>query len=270
MNWKDKFIALAIKNLIWVKTREWKNFDGTIYIYYYLNNDPNLGSLTVEKQRNKGYRIRNVFVDASIQRQGYATKIYKQLNQESIEQTGKPLQSSEIGYDKKNSVTTLGKEGQLLWQSFVEKGFAEKVGDHYEFLGDNMDKLPSIKSIKPLLKTIIQAAQNEYDSWGQDEDGIDLELGEGGLCQDIADAISNILNSNGIDACGVGQSVGEQHVFVIAKFKEGVFDIDIAPSHYEFGSGYRWKKKPNVIFSIGMITVQKIDSNPNKFEQYVD
>jgi hypothetical protein len=62
----------------------------------------------------------------------------------------------------------------------------------------------------------------------------------------------------------------EQHVFVVAQFKEGVYMIDIPYDVYESGGGYTWKKKNNIIFNRDHIVIRKLDNDPDKFNQYVD
>lgn len=57
-----------------------------------------------------------------------------------------------------------------------------------------------------------KAAQKIYDEW--DEAKIE-ELNEGGICQNIADAIADVLNHHGIEAGTVSQSIGDQHVLII-------------------------------------------------------
>jgi hypothetical protein len=118
---------------VWKKEREYKGSDGGKYAEYRIDGDPGLGILTVELDKRNGYRIRNIFVDHPLQRTGLATKIHVDLNAESIKKTGKPLKSSEIGYDRKTSKTTLSDDGQKLWQSFVDHGMASRKKDHFAF-----------------------------------------------------------------------------------------------------------------------------------------
>lgn len=118
----------------WEMTQEYKGSDGGAYRDYHLNNNPRDGILTVELDMENGYRIRNVFVDESLQRKGIATLAYEMLNRESIKSTGKPLRSSEVGHARKSGPTSGTPEAVALWESLVEKGEAERVGDHYQFI----------------------------------------------------------------------------------------------------------------------------------------
>ena len=131
-------------------------------------------------------------------------------------------------------------------------------------------KLKSIESINnSVLKKIASVAQKQYDQWEQNEEGYDEELGTGGICHLIADDVADILTDNGIEAASVCSNY-EQHVYLICKFKEGVFRIDIPYSVYETGGGYNWKKLPDVKFDSSHIEIDGIDNNPNNFDQYVD
>lgn len=112
-----------------------------------------------------------------------------------------------------------------------------------------------------------KAAQKIYDEW--DEAKIE-ELNEGGICQDIADAIADVLNHHGIETGTVSQSIGDQHVYAIAKVEEGVFEIDISPHTYERGGGYHWTKIPDVTFDAGDIRISLIDDDPAKFDELLE
>ncbi len=122
-----------------------------------------------------------------------------------------------------------------------------------------------LMALRPEMAT---AAQESYDSWTQDDDGMDEELGGGGICDQIADAIANIvahklgdmveINDYGFDgddhaskvvsviSLDSGQPTGERYL------------VDIPYSFYETGSGYSWKKIPNVVFSSSMVQIIKI------------
>lgn len=121
-----------------------------------------------------------------------------------------------------------------------------------------------------LKKQLAQAAQIIYDEWEQDEEGNCDWLGQGGICQDIADAMANVLSDNGIECATVSQLTGEQHVYVVVKTEDGVYNVDIPPYLYETGGGYCWKKIPDVEFDERYITINRLSSDPNDFEDYVD
>jgi hypothetical protein len=126
--------------------------------------------------------------------------------------------------------------------------------------------LPPLSAVLSLRHDLAAAAQTVYDRWEQDANGEDVELGSGGICQDIAEEQAGVLQAHGIDAGTVSAQVGDQHVWVMAKVREGVYEVDIPPSVYEIGAGYNWKKRPGVVFSADDVLIGQISKNPNDFE----
>jgi hypothetical protein len=124
---------------------------------------------------------------------------------------------------------------------------------------------------KDLDKTkIASIAQKVYDEWDQsDEEFGDPELGFGGICQDIADEVADYLSGKGIDATTVSSQIGEQHVWVVAKFKDGTYEIDIPPSVYETGGGYNWKKIPDVKITGDDVVVYRL-GDASSFDEYTE
>jgi hypothetical protein len=124
--------TVASRQYGWAQSRSYKGSDGGKYADYALGGDKKSGSITVELDKKNGYRVRNIFVDPTLQRKGNATAAYDMLNAESIAKTGKPLRSSDIGYEQGR--TTMTPEAQAVWDSLVAKGKASKVGSHYEYV----------------------------------------------------------------------------------------------------------------------------------------
>lgn len=112
-----------------------------------------------------------------------------------------------------------------------------------------------------------QAAQKAYNYW--DEDYAE-ELGGGGICQDIAENMAEVLNKHGIEAGTVSASVGDQHVFTVAQVEEGIFTVDIDPRLYERGGGYNWTKIPGVTITPNDIYIEMINDNPSKFREIIE
>lgn len=133
-----------------------------------------------------------------------------------------------------------------------------------DFLKKLIVKKADIERLRPQLA---QAAQKIYDDWNDDYKEV---IGEGGICQDIADAMAEVLNEHGIEAGPVSASVGEQHVYVVARVIEGVFEVDISPYKYERGSGYRWTKIPNVKFHASDVSISMIYDDPKKYEECIE
>lgn len=130
-------------------------------------------------------------------------------------------------------------------------------------------KMRTLNDLTSLFPQLTAAAQSEYDTWHQDEDGMDEELGAGGICHLIADQFVSILSEEGFEATSTHSGgVGENHVWVTAQIAEGVVTVDIPPGVYESGGGYTWRKLPDVVFSEGDIVVALLDRDPNRFAEY--
>ena len=106
-----------------------------------------------------------------------------------------------------------------------------------------------------------------YNNWEQ-VDGYDDMYGHGGICDDIAGAISNVLNENGLDST----TIYDEHDFhtcayVIDYEKQYMIQVDIHHSYYEKGSAYTWIKIPNVKFNEDMLSINDMSSY---YENYFD
>lgn len=114
----------------------------------------------------------------------------------------------------------------------------------------------TLERMRPLL---CAAAQQVYDEWEQ-EDGVDVELGTGGICDKISEAMSDVLAGAGFDTQEGGQE-GDDHSYVIAGKYGFEFMVDI-PSHiYEIGGGYKWTKLPDVQFKPHHIFMSRLDTD---------
>jgi hypothetical protein len=112
-------------------------------------------------------------------------------------------------------------------------------------------RVEALKPVSPLLQNLLPelttAAQTVYDNWEQDQEGLDPELGTGGICDRISNALSSILAFAGLEAEEAGQD-GDDHSFLLVKIKDESFFLDLPSYLYETGGGYRWKKRPNITF----------------------
>jgi GNAT superfamily N-acetyltransferase len=160
---------------------------------------------------------------------------------------------------------------------FVEGGtvtlnYIANQGGYTSDINENVEDgevLNSISEINDNVKqSIAKSTQLVYNEWIQDDEGNDEELGAGGICDGIADGVINTLQTHNIHNCQTIYS--EPHTYVIGKFKEGVFTIDIPYNIYERGNLYTWTKIPNVIFTKNDIIIDELDNNPSKFDQYID
>lgn len=134
-----------------------------------------------------------------------------------------------------------------------------------EFIKEST-QLPSVHQARNLMPQILAAVQRDYDDW--DEQDRDTYAG-GGICHIIADSICGILGDAGIDSTPVSCNY-EQHVYVAARFEEGVYTIDIPYYVYEEGGGFTWSKIPNVRFEARDVVFRKISSDPEEFDNYLD
>jgi hypothetical protein len=123
--------------------------------------------------------------------------------------------------------------------------------------------------LKRLIPKLLKAAQEQYDSWNQDEDGIDEEVGSGGICHLIADRHVEVISKAGID-CTTVSSSHEVHVYTVAVLPSGVWLIDIRPENYERGGGYTWKKLPSVRFHHSDLTIELLSADPEDFSEYTE
>ncbi len=128
---------------------------------------------------------------------------------------------------------------------------------------------------RPLLHYLQEAtpemaaeAQKIYDSWEQDENGEDPENGIGGICDEIANAITGVIYDKVPIECSVteGGQPGDDHAYVIVymdnEFGKEVYAVDIPHGVYETGGGYSWKKIPDVKFKASDVEIGALDIDP--------
>lgn len=144
----------------------------------------------------------------------------------------------------------------------IMNNLAKKIARR--FIAKALATKAQLMAIRP---DLAKAAQKVYDEW---DDARAEELGGGGICQDIADAVSGVLDHHGIESGVVSAAVGDQHVYAIAQVQEGVFEVDIAPHTYEQGGGYNWKKIPGVKFDSNDISISLIEKDPDKFDEIME
>lgn len=142
--------------------------------------------------------------------------------------------------------------------------FKQKVLKKYQI---KADELKTLSQLKEQIPKMLKAAQKEYDEWDQDDEGYDHEVGHGGICHLIVDAICDVLD--GFERASYSLD-SEVHVITIVQLKEGIFEIDIPYSIYEKGGGYTWKKIPNVVFEKDDIVISKISSDPDDIKNYIE
>jgi len=93
-----------------------------------------------------------------------------------------------------------------------------------------------------------QAVQAVLDTWDQDEEGWDEEFGFGGACDAISNAISELINMEGVEVLEGGHD-GDDHSWIVVYDDKEAFDVDVPPSVYETGGGYSWRKTKDATVS---------------------
>jgi len=133
---------------------------------------------------------------------------------------------------------------------------------------------PKMSEIQAVFPDLVRLAQAEYDAWEQDEDGLDEELGTGGICHLIAEKFVDRLSRVGAAFGGpivlTNSRTSEQHVNVLIVLDDGIYELDIPWSRYESGGGYSWTKLPNVSFDAHDIVVERLDYDLNNLHLFVE
>jgi len=125
------------------------------------------------------------------------------------------------------------------------------------------------QTINNLKYDLINAAQKVYNQWEQDEEGYDEVYGSGGICDDIAEAMCDIINNKTQYGCFHLYNEYDCHtsIYVYDINTKELFNVDIPPYVYERGNAYTWKKIPNVQFSQNNIIINNMSSD---YDDYID
>ena len=126
--------------------------------------------------------------------------------------------------------------------------------------GDRFDPNGShglFRELERLAPVLASAAQRVYDTWEQDEDGMDEDLGGGGICDLVAQEMAAALSSAGIETMEGGHQ-GDDHAFLIAYNDDEAFAVDIPPGVYEVGGGYSWRKRPGVTIDASDVVIDEV------------
>ncbi len=104
-----------------------------------------------------------------------------------------------------------------------------------------------------------QAAQEIYDDWAQDVEGLDVMVGGGGICDQITQAIAGVIVESGVADITEGGQEGDDHAWTVAYNDQEAYAVDIPCRVYEQGGGYSWAKIPDVKFTPDHIQLFPID-----------
>ena len=129
------------------------------------------------------------------------------------------------------------------------------------------DTVPMEQQLRSLSPQFAQAAQSVYNEWEQDQDGIDDVYGGGGICDDIAEQMCNVVSNSTHYGAFHFYNEYECHtsIYVYDSDNQLCYNVDISPYNYETGGGYTWKKIPDVKFQPGMVDVHQVD-----YDQFID
>ena len=130
---------------------------------------------------------------------------------------------------------------------------------------DSSNKL--YNTLMALRNDLALSAQRVYNEWEQDEDGYDEVYGAGGICDDIADAMCDIINNKTDYDCFHLYNEHDCHtsIYVYDTTIKHIYNVDIPPYVYEKGTGYNWKKINNVSFNLNHINIDEVE-----WEIYLD
>jgi hypothetical protein len=145
----------------------------------------------------------------------------------------------------------------------------------------SLDFKAQLNALKPKLA---QAAQQVYDKWdASDEVDGDFNVGFGGICHLIADAMAEVIEESIPGAATTTLSHDSMvHVSVVAwdeateETQEDddpdeprwidLYHVDINPYLYETGGGYNWQKIPDVQFDASFISISRDRVSPEDLE----
>lgn len=107
---------------------------------------------------------------------------------------------------------------------------------------------PLGQALGALRSQLASAAQAVYDGWTQDADGFDEEMGGGGICDQVANAMSGVIYTAvpDVEVTEGGQD-GDDHAYLIVYNQSEAYEVDIPPGVYETGGGYNWRKVEGVV-----------------------
>jgi hypothetical protein len=123
-------------------------------------------------------------------------------------------------------------------------------------------------AIRALAPRIAEAAQKVYDEWEQDEDGESAEYGFGGICDDVAEAICDVVRGcEAVEEVMTFHVEADNHTVALALTADGIYEVDIPPSVYEDGQWYMYTKRPGVKIGAGDVSVSLLTRDRGRWEE---
>jgi len=123
--------------------------------------------------------------------------------------------------------------------------------------------------LEALADKFAKAAQEVYNEWEQDEEGYSEGYGSGGICDDIADKMCDVIYEWTNYGCFTryDEYACNTSIYVYDTETKQLYNVDISPYNYETGGGYTWKKIPDVKFESSMVTVSDYMLD---YDDYID
>lgn len=119
---------------------------------------------------------------------------------------------------------------------------------------------PLFQKLNELRSDLAQAAQLVIDEWSQNEEGFDEDLGNGGICDLVSQAMADVIVGSMADVEIVdGGHDGDDHAWLIVVDANEAVGVDIPPGVYETGGGYSWKKIEDVEIEPTDVVLWSID-----------
>jgi hypothetical protein len=114
--------------------------------------------------------------------------------------------------------------------------------------------------IRTLAPELAAAAQKELDDWVQDEDGVDVEFGAGGVCDAISRRLADVIATH-IEAVEIadGGWEGDDHAYLLCTRGAESVVVDLPPHLYEVGGGYSWRKIEGVRLTAQDVLIEDIE-----------
>jgi hypothetical protein len=150
-----------------------------------------------------------------------------------------------------------GAKVEVEWRSllFLRQ---PKYGMRFRSWLENQSQL--LQQLMALRPQMAQAAQQIYNSWTVDDDGLDGDVGEGGICDEITNALGNVVSALDVEMLEGGQD-GDDHSWLIVHNGREAYGIDIPCQVYERGGGYSWQKIPNVTITPQHVQIFPLNIN---------
>ncbi len=116
------------------------------------------------------------------------------------------------------------------------------------------DLLTDLLSLRPQFAA---AAQAVIDDWTGDGD--DPELGSGGCCDRVTQAMMHVASTNLSDvSLDDGGQEGDDHDWLVVTRGAESCGVDIPADLYERGGGYNWRKRDGVLIQPSDVVIWKL------------